>query len=61
MIDAPDTISGLAAEYRRGELSPVEVVDDHLARITRVGVRLNAFVAVDRERARTAAHQSLER
>ncbi|MCP3992165.1 MAG: amidase [Actinomycetia bacterium] len=61
MIDAPDTISGLAAEYRRGELSPVEVIDDHLARITRVGVRLNAFVAVNRERARTAAHQSLER
>jgi aspartyl-tRNA(Asn)/glutamyl-tRNA(Gln) amidotransferase subunit A len=61
VIDVPDTIIGLAAAYRRGEISPVEVVDDHLARIARVGDRLNALTVVDRDRARTAAHQSQDR
>jgi aspartyl-tRNA(Asn)/glutamyl-tRNA(Gln) amidotransferase subunit A len=59
--DVPDTIGGLTASYRRGELSPVEVIDDQLRRIDRIGEVLNAFVVVDGDRARTAAHQSLDR
>lgn len=44
--------------YRRRELSPVEVVDDVLARIDRFDPVVNAFVLVDREGARKAARES---
>lgn len=57
----PDTVSDLIAAYRRQEISPTEVVDDHFSRIDRIGGRLNAFAALDRERARTSAFQSQDR
>ncbi len=59
--DMPSTAHALAAEYRRGELSPVEVVDEHLARLERLDPHLNAFVLVDAEGARATALESAER
>jgi aspartyl-tRNA(Asn)/glutamyl-tRNA(Gln) amidotransferase subunit A len=56
--DYPDTITGLLTAYRRGELSPLEVVDHHLAQIARIDQKINAFVAVDRETVRAAAQRS---
>src|SRR3954452_5317837 len=44
--------------YRRGELSPLDVTRDALARIERVQPRVNAFVVVDAERALAAARAS---
>ncbi|HET7207219.1 MAG TPA: amidase [Terriglobales bacterium] len=40
---------------RRKEISPVELVDAHLARIERLNLTLNAFVHVDADRARREA------
>ena len=48
------TCADLTAAYRRGELSPVDVVRDCLARID-ANAALNAFVIVDPERALAAA------
>ena len=45
----------LAAAIRRRQLSPVEIIDAVLARIEAVNPRLNAYLAVDAERARAAA------
>jgi Asp-tRNA(Asn)/Glu-tRNA(Gln) amidotransferase A subunit family amidase len=45
----------LAAAIRRRQLSPVEIMDAVLARIEAVNPRLNAYLAVDAERARAAA------
>ena len=45
----------MAEQIRRGELSPVELVEAHLARIEELNPRLNAFVQVDVERARREA------
>jgi Asp-tRNA(Asn)/Glu-tRNA(Gln) amidotransferase A subunit family amidase len=45
----------MAEKIRRGELSPVELVEAHLARIDEVNPSLNAFVHVDVERARREA------
>ncbi len=61
MNDIPQTIHGLLAAYRRGELSPVEVVERHLNQVARVDPKLNAFVVVDREGAKAAAQQSTHR
>jgi aspartyl-tRNA(Asn)/glutamyl-tRNA(Gln) amidotransferase subunit A len=47
----------LTESYRRGLLSPVEVVRDALARIEHHAA-LNAFILVDSEGALTAAAQS---
>jgi aspartyl-tRNA(Asn)/glutamyl-tRNA(Gln) amidotransferase subunit A len=47
--------SDLLRLYRRRELSPVEVVQDALARIDRFEPQINAFVTVDREGALAAA------
>jgi len=58
MSDFPATIHHLLRAYRRGEVSPVEVVNDQLARIAHVEPQLNAFVVVDNEGAIHAAHQS---
>ena len=48
----------MAEQIRRGELSPVELVEAHLARIEELNPRLNAFVQVDVERARREARIS---
>lgn len=61
MSDLPETIKSLLTAYRRGDLSPIEVVDHHLDRIARLDNRLNAFVVVDQEGALAAAHRSDER
>jgi amidase len=45
----------MAEQIRRGELSPVELVDAHLARIDELNPILNAFVQVDVEGARRQA------
>ena len=45
----------MAEQIRRKELSPVELVEAHLSRIEQLNPKLNAFVQVDRERARRAA------
>jgi len=48
--------AGQMAEcVRRREISPVELLDAHLARIERVNPQLNTFVAVDADRARQQA------
>jgi len=45
----------MAEQIRRGELSPVDLVDAHLARIEQLNPKLNAFVQVDAEGARQQA------
>jgi Asp-tRNA(Asn)/Glu-tRNA(Gln) amidotransferase A subunit family amidase len=45
----------MAEQIRRGKLSPVELVDAHLARIEELNPVLNAFVRVDVEGARRQA------
>jgi len=49
------TVMELAAEVRRGEISPSELVADALARIADLNGVLNAFVAVDPEGAHAQA------
>lgn len=48
----------MAEAVRRKEISPVELVEAHLARIEKLNPRLNAFVQVDAERARSAARDA---
>jgi len=55
------TVADLVRNYRRGDLSPVEVVRDVLDRIDRFEPHINAFVVVDREGALAAARESEER
>jgi amidase len=45
----------MAAQIRQKKLSPVELVEAHLARIERLNPKLNAFVQVDAEGARRQA------
>jgi Asp-tRNA(Asn)/Glu-tRNA(Gln) amidotransferase A subunit family amidase len=45
----------MAEQIRRKKLSPVDVVEAHLARIEQLNPKLNVFVQVDGERARRAA------
>jgi Asp-tRNA(Asn)/Glu-tRNA(Gln) amidotransferase A subunit family amidase len=45
----------MAEQIRKRELSPVELVEAHLARIEKLNPKLNAFVQVDAERARRRA------
>ena len=54
MLSAQELVS--AIRHRR--LSPVEVVDDFLARIARLNPRLNAYLAVFEEQAREAARRA---
>jgi len=49
----------MAEQIRQRKISPVELLDAHLARIANLNPRLNAFVQVDDARARRAA-QALE-
>jgi Asp-tRNA(Asn)/Glu-tRNA(Gln) amidotransferase A subunit family amidase len=48
----------MAEQIRKKKLSPVELVEAHLAQIEKLNPRLNAFVQVDAERARRAAHHA---
>lgn len=60
-MDTFATAADLAAAYRRGETTPAEVVDAHLARIADLQPTLNAFVVVDDDGARQAAVAASER
>ncbi|MGB7584482.1 MAG: amidase [Terriglobales bacterium] len=48
----------MAQQIREKKLSPVELVDAHLAQIEKLNPKLNAFVQVDSERARERARQA---
>jgi len=48
----------MAEQIRAGEISPVEVVNAHLAQIERVNLKLNAFVQVDSDGARKTAREA---
>jgi Asp-tRNA(Asn)/Glu-tRNA(Gln) amidotransferase A subunit family amidase len=50
----------MAEQIRQGKLSPLELVDVHLARIKRLNPKLNAFVQVDAEGARRQARVAEE-
>lgn len=45
------SLSQIAEQVRTGQLSPVEVVEAHLARIEKLNPKINAFVELDAERA----------
>jgi Asp-tRNA(Asn)/Glu-tRNA(Gln) amidotransferase A subunit family amidase len=47
--------AAMAEQIRQKKLSPVELVDAHLARIESLNPRLNAFVQIDAESARAVA------
>ncbi|MGA8143806.1 MAG: amidase [Candidatus Acidiferrales bacterium] len=49
------SLIGMAEQVRSGDISPLELVDAHLARIERLNPKLNAFANVDGERARARA------
>ena len=51
------TVAEIAESVRRKELSPVEVVAEHLERIADVQPKVNAFVHLDAERARAQARR----
>jgi Asp-tRNA(Asn)/Glu-tRNA(Gln) amidotransferase A subunit family amidase len=48
----------MAEQIRKKRISPVELVEAHLAQIERLNPKLNAFVQVDWERARRAARHA---
>jgi Asp-tRNA(Asn)/Glu-tRNA(Gln) amidotransferase A subunit family amidase len=48
----------LAEKVRSKKISPVELVEAHLAHIAKLNPKLNAFVQVDAERALNAAHDA---
>jgi len=48
----------MAEQIRKKKISPVELVEAHLAQIEKLNPRLNAFVQVDAERALRAAHDA---
>jgi Asp-tRNA(Asn)/Glu-tRNA(Gln) amidotransferase A subunit family amidase len=48
----------MAEQIRKKKISPVEVLGAHLAQIEKLNPRLNAFVQIDAERARKAAHDA---
>ena len=49
------SLTEMSERIRAKKLSPVELVDAHLARITQLNPQLNAFVTLDGERARDQA------
>lgn len=51
-------ITSLAAKIREREISPVELTESYLARLDRFGPRLNAVVAVLRDKALAEARQA---
>jgi Asp-tRNA(Asn)/Glu-tRNA(Gln) amidotransferase A subunit family amidase len=50
--------TSMAEQIRNRKISPVELIDAHLAQIGNLNPRLNAFVQVDEERARREAQDS---
>ena len=48
----------MAEQIRKKRISPVELIEAHLAQIEKLNPKLNAFVQVDAERARRAAHDA---
>jgi len=48
----------MAGQIRKGKISPVELVEAHLAQIEKLNPKLNAFVQLDAERARRAARDA---
>jgi Asp-tRNA(Asn)/Glu-tRNA(Gln) amidotransferase A subunit family amidase len=48
----------MAEQIRKKKISPIELVNAHLAQIERLNPALNAFVQVDAERARQAARRA---
>jgi Asp-tRNA(Asn)/Glu-tRNA(Gln) amidotransferase A subunit family amidase len=48
----------MASQIRQKKLSPVELVEAHLAKIERLNPKLNAFVQVDSESVRREAHNA---
>jgi len=48
----------LAEQVRKKKLSPIELLEAHLARIEKLNPKLNAFVQVDAEGSRRAARQA---
>ncbi len=48
----------MAEQIREGKISPVELVEAHLAQIRKLNPKLNAFVEVDTERAQQAARDA---
>ena len=50
--------AAMAEQIRRKKISPVELVDAHLAKIEKLNPVLNAFVQVDADRAREAARKA---
>jgi Asp-tRNA(Asn)/Glu-tRNA(Gln) amidotransferase A subunit family amidase len=48
----------MAEQIRKKKLSPIELVEAHLAQIEKLNPKLNAFVQVDADRARRAAHDA---
>jgi Asp-tRNA(Asn)/Glu-tRNA(Gln) amidotransferase A subunit family amidase len=56
----PFTISALGKLFRTGELTPIELVEHCLARIDQLEDRLQAWVLVDYDGARTAARQATD-
>src|SRR6202453_2536780 len=49
------SLTEMAEGVRAKKLSPIELVDAHVARITRLNPKVNAFVTVDEKRARKQA------
>ena len=49
------SLTEMSERIRAKRLSPVELVDAHLARITQLNPKVNAFVTVDKKRAREQA------
>ncbi len=57
----PADAVAMTRAFRRGDLSPVEVAEEHLSGIEQLDPQLNAFVLVDHAGARAAARASAER
>jgi Asp-tRNA(Asn)/Glu-tRNA(Gln) amidotransferase A subunit family amidase len=55
------SIAETLEKFRRGEISPVELIAAHLDRIAQMQPRLNAFVHIDAESARARARDSESR
>jgi Asp-tRNA(Asn)/Glu-tRNA(Gln) amidotransferase A subunit family amidase len=59
-MDDPTLLSAtaMAARIRERQISPVDLVEAHLAKIEKLNTRLNAYVQVDADRARKQAREA---